>query len=565
MENHAYGPTDGTVNGDTTQYIVGNPDAPYINDTLVPQGTRFTSYFANAHPSLPNYLDLTAGTNGGCTRNSCATDSLSVDDLFHQLGAAGRSFATFAQSLPSPCFMANSLPYVVHHDPEPYFTNIDAASGASYGCPSTDLPYPGSLPDPLPDFTFVVPDNCHNMHGTAACPSDTDQIIRDGDTWLSQVVPSFLARGAVVVVTFDEAESDSTNGGGHVLTVIDGTNVAPGTIDAHAYSHFGLLAGLEDYFGLSRLAAATTSAPVPIPTVPPPPPPTITDFDPTAGVASDTVTITGQNFTGATAVGFAGTSATFTVTDDTSIAATVPAGADTGPISVSTPGGTAISSSDFTVTRRTLAGVSLASGKGGTSSSFTTSTVSPVSGVAFLWVFDSFATGTPSTVTGVTGLSGTWAKVQDVVSVNGHRRLSLWYATGCSSSGPLVVTLSAGSQSAIRYTIDGFTGGIDPATPFVATNVKAAAAAAKVTSIGVTPSGLASPNDLFYVGLNHSVAQDVTPLNGASEVSDSNALSAAGIETNDLPGWIGGVMGGMWATASRQSVILGIEIRAAGT
>ena len=50
MENHAYGPTDGTVNGDTTQYIVGNPDAPYINDTLVPQGTRFTSYFANAHP-----------------------------------------------------------------------------------------------------------------------------------------------------------------------------------------------------------------------------------------------------------------------------------------------------------------------------------------------------------------------------------------------------------------------------------------------------------------------------------------------------------------------------------
>jgi hypothetical protein len=144
------------------------------------------------------------------------------------LGEGGSSFATFAQSMPSACYLADKSPYVVHHNPEAYFTNIDAASGTPYACPSTDLPYPTTLPDPLPDFSFVVPDNCHNMHGSSAtgkCPGKSDQIIRDGDAWLSQIVPSFLSLGATVIVTFDEASKDSTNGGGHVVTAMVGSYV----------------------------------------------------------------------------------------------------------------------------------------------------------------------------------------------------------------------------------------------------------------------------------------------------------------------------------------------------
>src|SRR5213594_1069331 len=81
------------------------------------------------------------------------------------------------------------------------------------------------------------------------------------------------------------------------------------------------------------------------------PPPTITSFTPTNGPPVITsATISGTNFTGATAVTFNGTSATsFAVASDTTIQATVPSGAPTGPISVTTPAGTATSASSFTV------------------------------------------------------------------------------------------------------------------------------------------------------------------------------------------------------------------------
>ncbi len=75
--------------------------------------------------------------------------------------------------------------------------------------------------------------------------------------------------------------------------------------------------------------------------------PTITSFTPNSGAAGATVTITGVNFTGATAVSFGGMAAAFTVNSDTQITVTVGNGV-TGTVSVSTPGGTATSATSFT-------------------------------------------------------------------------------------------------------------------------------------------------------------------------------------------------------------------------
>src|ERR1700680_840814 len=78
--------------------------------------------------------------------------------------------------------------------------------------------------------------------------------------------------------------------------------------------------------------------------------PVILSFSPTSGKVGDPVTIDGTGFTGASKVTFGGVKATFTVVNDSQITTTVPAGAKTGKIQVTTPGGTATSATDFTVT-----------------------------------------------------------------------------------------------------------------------------------------------------------------------------------------------------------------------
>jgi len=77
--------------------------------------------------------------------------------------------------------------------------------------------------------------------------------------------------------------------------------------------------------------------------------PAITTFSPGSGAVGTAVTVSGTNFVGATAVTFGGSPASFAVNSATGITATVPAGAATGSIQVTTPGGTATSATAFTV------------------------------------------------------------------------------------------------------------------------------------------------------------------------------------------------------------------------
>ncbi len=68
-----------------------------------------------------------------------------------------------------------------------------------------------------------------------------------------------------------------------------------------------------------------------------------------SGKVGQTGGILGQGFTGTTAVAFNGTSASFAVVSDTFIEATVPAGASSGYVTVSTPTGTLTSNVVFHV------------------------------------------------------------------------------------------------------------------------------------------------------------------------------------------------------------------------
>src|SRR5262249_22566528 len=113
--------------------------------------------------------------------------------------------------------------------------------------------------------------------------------------------------------------------------------------------------------------------------------PTITTFSPPSGGVGALVTISGQNLSGATSVTFGGTSATFTIRNrGRRISAVVPGGAASGPVAITTPGGTATSAGVFTVVGPpAIAGFAPNSGSVGSSVTITGTNLAGATAVMF--------------------------------------------------------------------------------------------------------------------------------------------------------------------------------------
>ena len=232
MENHSYG------------QIAGSASAPYLN-RFAHRGTLFTDMNAVSHPSLPNYLALTSGSTLGCTSDTCPTRSFHAKNIFEQLSAHRRSWRSWEESMPGRCVRSNAGTYAVRHNPAVYYTDLYPRA-----CPKFDVPYPKSLPRRLHGLTFITPNICHDTH---------DCSVAVGDTWLRRHVPKLLKRGAIVVITYDEGE-----GNNHVFCAARGPGIGQGVRRRAAYTHYGLLAGIERHFGLRRLRQAATARPVPL-------------------------------------------------------------------------------------------------------------------------------------------------------------------------------------------------------------------------------------------------------------------------------------------------------------
>jgi hypothetical protein len=101
---------------------------------------------------------------------------------------------------------------------------------------------------------------------------------------------------------------------------------------------------------------------------------TISSFAPVSGFVGTSVTITGANFSATASdntVKFNGTSANVTAASTTSLTVTVPAGANTGKITVDLHGITATSANDFTVIAPSITSFSPAVGTAGTTVTIT--------------------------------------------------------------------------------------------------------------------------------------------------------------------------------------------------
>lgn len=138
--------------------------------------------------------------------------------------------------------------------------------------------------------------------------------------------------------------------------------------------------------------------------------PSISGFTPTSGRTGTTVTISGKNFTGVTAVKFNGKSAAFTVVSPTQITATVPNGATSGKVTVTTGAGTASSTTNYTVTL-SVTGFSPTSGPTGTKVTISGIGFTGASAVKFNGTAAAYTVVSGSTITATVPATATTGKI----------------------------------------------------------------------------------------------------------------------------------------------------------
>lgn len=240
--------------------IVGSTAAPYINSLVKSYGLA-TNYYGASHPSLPNYLALTAGSTFGIT-SDCTTCFVNATNIADQVEWSGRSWKAYIEDLPSRCYLgASSGGYAMKHNPLMYYTNIrnNAARCASHVVPFSE--FAGDMSrGQVPNYVWITPNMCHDMH---------DCSVATGDAWLKSVVPTITGSAAfrnngALFITFDEGTSNAgcCGGawGGRVATLVISPKAIVGFKSAVAENHYGLLRTIEDAWHLPRLGAAGWSS-----------------------------------------------------------------------------------------------------------------------------------------------------------------------------------------------------------------------------------------------------------------------------------------------------------------
>lgn len=241
MENHAY------------HQVIGSPSAPY-ETTLAHQCGTASHYASVGSPSLPNYLGATSGSTQGITDDGDpSAHRLTVDNLFRQVRAAGRTVRSYQEAMPGACSLRSSGTYAVKHNPAAYY----AGGSDREACQADDLALgtveSGALAQDmasgaLPAFSFVTPDLCHDTH---------DCSVAAGDTWLSRWVPKILSgptyrAGATALFVIWDEDTPMPN-------IVISPFTPPGTVASERFSHYSLLRTTEELLGLPLLAGATSA------------------------------------------------------------------------------------------------------------------------------------------------------------------------------------------------------------------------------------------------------------------------------------------------------------------
>ncbi len=245
--------------------VIDNAGMPQFNQ-LAQENTLLTQFYAIRHPSLPNYLAMiggdTFGIDSDCT--DCFVDARSLPDLIE---ASGRTWKTYQESMPVPCYLGESLlaklfkdRYAQKHNPFVYFDSIrtDPTRCENSVVPLTQLDVDIEA-GTLPNFIFISPNMCNDAHNCS---------LEAADAWLENLhnalVPVLESTGQpyLIVLTFDEGKGNQSCcglpevAGGRIPVVLISPLAKKGFQDETPYTHYSLLKTIAASWNLPYLGHA---------------------------------------------------------------------------------------------------------------------------------------------------------------------------------------------------------------------------------------------------------------------------------------------------------------------
>jgi Phosphoesterase family len=237
---------------------------------LARQSASLSNYHALAHPSLPNYLALVAGTTFGITRDHVDTP-IQAKNIVDRLEEKGLTWKSYAEDFPGGCYLrgeagagrltpnakATAL-YTKRHVPLLNFASVQTSPRRCARVVSADEFLTDARANRLPNYSFYSPNLFNDGH---------DAPLSTSSEWLQRFVRDFRRtpaanRRTLLVVVWDEGggKEARTNG---VLAMLFGDVVKPGRYGPWL-THYSLLRTIEDNFGLAPLADGDArAAPLP--------------------------------------------------------------------------------------------------------------------------------------------------------------------------------------------------------------------------------------------------------------------------------------------------------------
>jgi hypothetical protein len=244
--------------------VIGPDTQMPLLDTLAQQEVLLSNYFAVSHPSLPNYIALVSGSTQGIT-SDCKDCFVNQPNLADLIEASGRTWKSYEESMPSPCFIGDANPYVQKHNPFLYFDSIRLNPAR---CDRSIVPLTTLDSDlannQLPNFSLIMPNLCNSGHDCSAATADT---------WVTDIIarlqdsPS-LGINSLIIVAFDEGGDKSTASccgmgspaGGQVAVLLISPTAIAGFNDTSAYSHYSLLKTILTAWNLPNLGQTSQNS-----------------------------------------------------------------------------------------------------------------------------------------------------------------------------------------------------------------------------------------------------------------------------------------------------------------